>query len=150
MRYSQRLSSASVSCRLEWRPSRCVIGAMVVLGISAAFCVLATSMPAWAAWPLSASALAFGLRQARKESRLPSHTLFFPGNELPVTLDGVPIDKVTLQWRGTLAFLHWRDRRGRLVRLSWWPDTLPAASRRELRLAASSLDASRQRSAMAP
>jgi toxin CptA len=69
---------------------------------------------------------------------------------LPATLDGQPIDNVRLQWRGPLAFLFWRDRQGRPQRLSWWPDTLPAASRRELRLAASCLEAARSHRQMAP
>ncbi|MDR6840505.1 hypothetical protein [Pseudoxanthomonas sacheonensis] len=107
-------------------------------------------MPRWAAWPLSGLVLAYGAWQARREWRLPGHELFFPGNDLPVTLDGQPIDNVKLQWRGPMAFLLWRDRQGRPRRLSWWPDTLPAARRRELRLAAGSLDASRHRRAMAP
>jgi len=121
-----------------------------VLGLSAAFSVLASAMPRLAAWPLAVAALAYGLWRARRELLLPGHTLFFPGNDLPVMLDGLPIDDVEVQWRGPLAFLLWRDRQGRRRRLSWWPDSLPADRRRELRLAAGHLDASRQRSAMAP
>lgn len=150
MTHSHRLSSASVSCRLEWRPSRWVIGTLLALGMFAAFSVLASAMPRWAAWPVSVSALAYGVRRARREWRLSSHELFFPGNDLPAVLDGLPIDKAEVQWRGPLAFLLWQDRRGRPMRLSWWPDTLPADRRRELRLAAGSLDASRRRSAVAP
>ena len=150
MTRSHRLSNAYVSCRLEWRPSRWVIGALLALGMLAAFSVLVSAMPRWAAWPLSALALAYGVWQARREWQLPGRELFFPGNDLPVTLDGQPIDKVQLQWRGPMAFLLWRDRQGRPQRLSWWPDTLPAASRRELRLAAGSLEAARDRRRMAP
>jgi toxin CptA len=65
-------------------------------------------------------------------------------------LDGQPLDKAEVQWRGPLAFLVWWDRQGRPQRLSWWPDTLPAASRRELRLAAGSLEAARGHRQMAP
>jgi len=150
MTHSHHSSSASVSCRIEWRPSRWVIGALFALGMFAAFSVLASAMPRWAAWPLSVSALAYGMRQARREWRLSRHEFFFPGNDLPVMLDGLPIDKAEVQWRGPLAFLLWRDLRDRPMRLSWWPDTLPAERRRELRLAASGLDASRRRSAVAP
>ena len=150
MTHSHHLSSVSVSCRLEWRPSLWVIGALLALGLLAAFSVLASAMPRWAAWPLSVSALAYGTWQALREWRLPGHELFFPGTDLPVMLDGQPIDNVKLQWRGPMAFLLWRDRQGRPTRLSWWPDTLSAARRRELRLAAGSLDAARHRRAMAP
>ena len=150
MTRSHHLSSVSVSCRLEWRPSRWVIGALLALGMLAAFSVLVSAMPRWAAWPLSVLVLAYGVWKARQEWRSPGHELFFPGTDLPVTLDGQPIDDAKLQWRGPMAFLLWRDRRGRPMRLSWWPDTLPAARRRELRLAAGSLDASLHRRAMAP
>jgi len=150
MTRSHRLSNVSVSCRLEWRPSRWVIGALLALGMLAAFSVLASGMPRSAAWPLSVAALAYGAWRARREWRLPRHGLLFPGNDFPVTLDGQAIDNVELQWRGPMAFLLWQDRRGRPARLSWWPDTLPAARRRELRLAAGSLDASRDHRRMAP
>jgi toxin CptA len=150
MTHSHRLSSASVNCRLEWRPSRWLIGALLALGLLAALAVLASSMPRLVAWPLAVSALAYAGWRARRESRLPSHALFLPGNELPVTLDGLPIEQARVQWRDPLAFLRWRDRQGRLQRLSWWPDTLPPARRRELRLAAGSLDAARDHRRMAP
>ena len=143
-------SSGSVSCRLEWRPSRWVTGVLSLLGILAAFSMLVSEMPRLAAWPLALSALAFGLWRAWRESRSPVHELFFPGNDLPVMLDGAPIDSVEVQWRGSLAFVRWQGRDGQSRHLSWWPDTLPAARRRELRLAAGSLEAARNRPAMAP
>jgi toxin CptA len=40
-----------------------------------------------------------------------------------------------VRWRGPLAFLRWRDPDGRARRLVFWPDTLPAAARGELKLA---------------
>lgn len=150
MTRSHRLSSVSVSCRLEWRPSRWVIGALFVLGMLAAFSVLASAMPRWAAWPLSVATLAYAAWQARREWRLSRHELFFPGNDLSVTLDGQSIGNVELRWRGPMAFLLWQDPRGRPMRLSWWPDTLPAARRRELRLAGGSLDAAQNHRRMAP
>lgn len=150
MTHSLHSSNASVSCRLEWRPSRWVTGALSLLGILAAFSILASEMPRLAAWPLALSALGFGLWQAWRESKSPAREFFFPGNDLPVLLDGVPIDSVEVQWRGLLAFVRWQGRDGRSRYLSWWPDTLPAARRRELRLAAGSLEATRSRLAMAP
>ena len=150
MTHSHHSSSVSVSCRLEWRPSRWVTGVLSLLGILAAFSILASEMPRLAAWPLALSALAYGLWRAGRESRSPTREIFFPGNDLPVTLDGAPIDPVEVQWRGSLAFVRWQGRDGRSRCLSWWPDTLPAAQRRELRLAAGSLEASRRRPAMAP
>ncbi|MEO8366089.1 MAG: hypothetical protein ABI538_07770 [Pseudoxanthomonas sp.] len=125
-------------------------GALSLLGILGALSILASEMPRLAACPLALSALAFGLWRARRESKSPAHEFFFPGNDLAVMLDGAPIDLVEVQWRGSLAFVRWQGRDGRSRRLSWWPDTLPAARRRELRLAAGSLAASRQRQRMAP
>jgi len=127
-----------------------VVGILALLGILAAFSVLASEMPRLAAWPLALSALAFGLWRAWRESRSPACEFFFPGNDLPAMLDGAPIESVEVQWRGSLAFVRWQGRDGRSRRLSWWPDTLPAARRRELRLAAGSLEASRNRLAVAP
>lgn len=150
MTHSLHSSSASVSCRLEWRPSRWVTGVLSLLGILAALSMLVSEMPRLAAWPLALSALAFGLWRARRESRSPTCEFFFPGNDLAVMLDGVPIDLVEVQWRGSLAFVRWQGRDGQDRRLSWWPDTLPATRRRELRLAAGGLAASRNRLAMAP
>jgi len=150
MAHSHHSSSGSVSCRLEWRPSRWVGGALSLLGLLAAFSILISEMPRLAAWPLALSASGFGLWQAWRESRSPPREFFFPGNDLPVMLDGAPIDLVDVQWRGPLAFICWKGRDGRDRRLSWWPDTLSAARRRELRLAADGRAASRKRSAVAP
>lgn len=125
-------------------------GALALLGGLAAFSILASEMPRLAAWPLALSALAYGLWRAWRESASPVREFFFPGNDLPVMLDGAPVGPVEVQWRGPLAFVRWRGRDGRPRHLSWWPDTLPAARRRELRLAAGSLEASRSSPAMAP
>ena len=125
-------------------------GVLVLLGILAALSILVSEMPRLAAWPLALSALVFGLWWAWRESRSPAREFFFPGNDLSVTLDGVPIESVEVQWRGPMAFICWQERHGRRRRLSWWPDTLPAARRRELRLAAGSLNASRDHRRMAP
>ena len=145
-----RLSSGSASCRLEWRPSRWLVGALLLLAASAAFSLLASEMPRIAAWPLALCVLAHGAWRVRAESRKPRHELMFPGNDLPVLLDGHPIEAAGVQWRGPLAFVSWRGRDGRRQHLAWWPDTLPAMSRRELRLAVGGDPASRQPQAMAP
>ena len=74
----------------------------------------------------------------------------FPGNELAAMREGQPIHEVQLQWRGPLAFLCWRDRAGQRQRLVWWPDTLPATRRRELRLAVGNDNAASRRPGVAP
>lgn len=136
---STRWSSASASCRpdrhaIAWRPSRWVIGALSLLSALAPFAVLASEMPRAAAWPLACAAAIAGLQAARREARKPPLLLEVPAVEGRALLDGTPLAAATLSWRGPLAFLRWRDDAGRRGRLSWWPDTLPAAQRRVLKL----------------
>jgi toxin CptA len=147
---SLRWSNASVSCRLEWRPSRWLIVAILALAVLAAFSALASEMPRAWAWPSALAALAYGGWRARREARKPVRAWFWPGTDQPATVDGVVAHDVVIAWRGPLAFVHWRDADGRRHRLSWWPDTLPAMRRRELRLAAPLAQASRSPASMAP
>lgn len=136
---STRSSSASASCRPEghsiaWRPSRWVIAALLLLSALAPFAVLASEMPRVAAWPLAAVAAFAGLHAARGEARKPRHQLEVPAGQGRAMLDGAPLAEATLSWRGPVAFLRWRDAAGGRGRLSWWPDTLPPAERRVLKL----------------
>jgi toxin CptA len=57
---------------------------------------------------------------------------------------------VQVQWRGPLAFLWWRDGKGRRQRLQGWPDNLAAAARRELRLAMAARVPARSPRSVAP
>ena len=138
---STRWSGASGSSRPEparipWRPSRWVVGALLLLAALAPFAVLASEMPRAFAWPLACAAALTGLRAASRESRRPARLLALGGQDGQggATLDGEPLAEAVLSWRGPLAFLRWRDAAGRRGRLSWWPDTLPAAERRVLKL----------------
>jgi len=138
---STRSSSASDSFppepgafRIAWRPSRWVIGALLLLSVLAPFAVLASEMPRVAAWPLAGLAAVAGLRAARREARRPPRRLELPANAGRALLDGIALTDAALSWRGPLAFLRWRDAAGRHGRLSWWPDTLPPAQRRVLKL----------------
>lgn len=180
MTQSTRLSNRSAGCRLEWRPSRWLIAALAGLGPCAGLSVLASDLPANLAWPCALLATATGAWLAWRESRRPRRQLLIrpelPGAWRPApapaecalsgpqpdhgsprqpganasTVDGIPVQGLVLQWRGPLAFLGWRDADGRMQRLSWWPDTLPADLRRELRLAAPAGVASRRSRSMAP
>jgi toxin CptA len=116
----------------------------------AAGSVLVSEMPRIAAWPLAVATLVYGSCLARREWRRPHRAFVFPVGDAPVLVDGRPATDVALQWRGPLAFLRWRDDGGRLHRAAWWPDTLPAARRRELRLAATPHEAAPGRGSMAP
>ena len=139
-------SSTSASCRLEWRPSRLLLAALVSLTLLAAFSVVVSGVPRLLAWPLLAWVVWFGIRGARSQSRRPTIQLMFPGNGMPAIVDGEAVEGMRIEWRGPLAFATWKERGGGVRRLVWWPDILPATKRRELRLAASDSEAARQRS----
>jgi len=66
-----------------------------------------------------------------------------------VSLDGRRLDDARLHWRGPILRLDWREA-GRGYALLWWPDTLPPARRRELRLASAALAAPPRTESMAP
>jgi toxin CptA len=107
----------------------------VALGVLAALATLASEMPRGAAWPLATLASAHGAWLARGYSRRRRRQLWWVAGRAP-EVDGVSVRAATLHWRGPFAFLCWRDADGRVRRLAWWPDTLPAAARRELKLVA--------------
>ncbi|WP_144898196.1 hypothetical protein [Luteimonas cucumeris] len=150
MSRSPRSSNASVSCRLEWRPSRWLVGAILLLGVLAMLSVLVSEMPRAWAWPLALLALGHATRSARNEARKPTQAWCWPGNDRPPTVDGDIANDLVITWRGPWAFVRWRDTRGRIRRQSWWPDTLPPARRRELRLAAAAAQTSPYGPSMAP
>jgi toxin CptA len=127
-----------------------VIGALVALGLLSACAVLASEMPRAIAWPLAIVAAGYGGWLARRERLRPRRQLLWPANDMPLTLDGEPLQRAELQWRGPLAFLRWRASDGRVGHLGWWPDTLSTVQRRELRLAVERRPAALQAASMAP
>ena len=127
-----------------------MIGALLILGIVAPVATLGSEMPRWLAWPLGAAAFAYGAWLARCESSRPHQALVFPPAFEPVTIDGHAVDDVQLHWRGPLAFLCWRGKDTRIRRLAWWPDTLPAGQRRELKLAMQAREAAHPSLSVAP
>ena len=142
-------SSTSVTCRCEWRPSRWLTRALRVLAVLAALSVLASEMPRATAWPLAAAALAWGMWSARRYRRRAPRSLCWAAGRLP-EIDGAIARGAAVHWRGPLAFLRWRDADGRVRRLAWWPDTLPSATRRELRLVARAVPDTPAAPSMAP
>jgi len=144
-------SNGSVSCRLEWRPSRLLAAALVLIGALAVPAVLASALPRAMAWGMAAVALGDAICMAWRELHRPRRWLVIPTGEGAVpTLDGEPLVRCLVRWRGPLAILAWRLRDGRRGRLVWWPDTLALAQRRELRLAAGCLGLAADAVAMAP
>ena len=145
----RRSSPGSAPCRLEWRPSRWLLAALLVLAVLAPLSVLGSELPRVLAWPLALAAAGRGLQLARREAGRAPHWLVL-GAAGQDTLDDRPLTRCEITWRGPLAFVHAIDRDGRRQRLVWWPDTLSASQRRELRLAAASRNASRRGRPMAP
>ena len=125
-------------------------GALIALGLLSACSVLASEMPRAMAWPLAIAAGGYGSWLARHEHRRPPRQLLWPVGDMPVTLDGEPMQRVQLLWRGPLAFLRWRTSDGHAGHLGWWPDTLSAVQRRELRLAVQRSPAAQPGTSMAP
>jgi toxin CptA len=151
MSNSPRSSSGSAHCRLEWRPSRWLLAALLLLAFLAPLAVLGSELPRHAAWPLAVAAGLYGLWLVRREAgRAPRQLVLGTTDAAGDRLDGQPLQACRLAWRGPLAFLHAIDRDGRDLRLAWWPDTLPPKARRELRLAAAARAASRRQRSMAP
>ena len=147
---SNRWSTGSAPCRLEWRPSRWVIRALYALGQLGALSVLVSEMPRLFAWPLAAISLGYGCWLARREARIPDCRFVWPGDgHGPVTRDGRAVDDMSLHWRGPLAFMRFRGSDGGIRHLGWWPDTLDPHARRELRLAIDRQAASRRTPRMA-
>ena len=88
------------------------------------------------AWLLALTAMGWGLWIARREWRRPARRLLVPTGEAPASVNGEPVEDLDVRWQGPLVIVAWR-RAGRRHELLFWPDTLPAAQRRELRLAMS-------------
>lgn len=129
---SRRAPDAS-PVRIDWRPSRWMVGAQMLLGVLAAVALLTCELPhAWGV-PAALLALGYGAFLAKREASRPARHLVVAA--AGVSLDGRAVHDPVVRWRGPLAFLTARDSAGRRLRLSWWPDTLPPARRRELRLA---------------
>ncbi|MBP6597405.1 MAG: hypothetical protein KA196_07800 [Arenimonas sp.] len=111
-----------------------------MLALLSAASLWLSGAPAALKWLGGSLALGHGLRLARRERRRPALSLAWAGGAAPATLSGggfrLDLAGVRVQQRGGMAVLWGRDSRHRCHRLVWWPDTLPPAARRQLRLAA--------------
>ena len=149
MSKSRRSSIASAPCRIEWRPSRWAGAMLLSLAALAPFSLLVSDLPQAWAWPLALAACTVGVINARRYRRLQPCALLIPGGHGQPACDGRTMHELQVEWRGPLAFLRWRDPDGRVRRLAFWPDTLPAASRRELRLATLRMQSAREAASVA-
>lgn len=135
MSKSRRSSNASAPCRCDWVPSRWLTAALIVLALLAPCSLLASDLPPIAALPLALLAGGRGVREVHLHRSQPPRALVIPAGAGEARCDELPMASLRVRWRGPLAFLRWRDPDGRARRLVFWRDTLPAAARRELKLA---------------
>ena len=127
------------TCRLDWRPSRLLAATLVLLGLLAGGCVLASGAPAPARILVAAAAIAHALRLARRASAPEPLRLQLSADAASLRIVGRHparrLQRLRLRVHGPLAVLEGRDPGGRRHRLAWWPDTLSPRVRRSLRLA---------------
>jgi len=107
---------------------------MLLLGLLAGTALLNCGLEPGAAWPAALLALCWSTWRAVRGLRRPVRQLWVPPTDMPATIDGAAIDTLQLLERGPLLVVRWRAGRQR-GQLLFWPDTLPRAGRRELRLA---------------
>lgn len=122
---------------------------MLALALMSPVAVLACDLPRWAAWPLAILVMVAALALARREWRGPVVPVVIDGAGTAL-VDGREVSGFHVAWRGPIAFVSWRDSGGAAHRHGLWPDTLPPALRRELRLAAPGDGAVRRRDSVAP
>ncbi|MEN5118806.1 hypothetical protein ABE488_15965 [Luteimonas sp. TWI662] len=134
--------------RLHWRPSRLLVAALGLLTLAACGALLLSELPGPMAWLGIAWVLASGLRTIVRTARQPPHRIVVQATGR-MLLDGRLLEAPSLHWRGPIVRLTWREGR-RTRRLLWWPDTLPAPQRRELRLAAAMRPLPRAPESVAP
>lgn len=136
--------------RIDWRPSRWQLTALVVLSLLAQAAVTLGGLPPMLRWLLAALALAWSLTLIRRHWSAPALQLEWVDPQADAQLhcagQQTPAQLVAIAFRGPLALVRVRDGRGRIQTLIWWPDTLPPSQRRTLRLAQSA----RERNAMLP
>ncbi|MDI1253552.1 hypothetical protein [Thermomonas sp.] len=119
------------------------------LALLAPFSLLVSDLPRGWAWPLAIAAALLGVFDARRHARLRPCVLVIPIGRGQPTCDGQPMQALKVEWRGSLAFLRWREPDGRIRRLVFWPDILPSTSRRELRLATMRVEPARETASVA-
>jgi toxin CptA len=151
MSKSRPWSNAFAPCRLEWRSSRLLAAALMALGALAGGAAIASELRWSVAVALAAASLAYGAWLGKRELSRPCANMVIPRDgDTAATIDGEAVKDLRLQWRGSLAFLQWRDARGRRLSTQGGPDNLDAATRRELRLAMAARVPARSPRSMAP
>ncbi|HHW4680684.1 MAG TPA: hypothetical protein ACQGQX_04240, partial [Xylella taiwanensis] len=76
--------------------------------------------------------------------------LLIPPGNAPALVDGMSVVDLHVSWHGPLVTVSWRVPDSCRMRLLFWPDTLPVAMRRELRLVMRARQLPSQVPSMAP
>lgn len=128
------------SCRIEWRPSRLLAAALLLLAVLAAGSVMASALPPLPRCLLAGAAFGWGLAAARAAATALPGLLEWAGAGTPARWSRGGrvrlLQDVRVDVRGPLVRVCGRDAQGRVHRLLFWPDTTPSRARRQLRLAA--------------
>lgn len=138
----RRSSRKSAPCRLEWRPSRWQCRAQLLIGALLPWAALQTDLPAGWGVPVGLAAMALAWLEAWHQARRPACSIVLPGDDGQSRVDGEAVTDLLVRRRGPLVQLGWRCAGRRRWRL-FWPDTLPPAQARELRLAVQAMRISR-------
>lgn len=128
----------SSTCRIDWTPSRLAVAALIVLAILAPLSLALSALPGWLSLPAGLLSAGRGLWLAHREAHRPALYITWNGGDAPACVGQGAAEEcwhdVRVSLRGPMAALCGRDACGRRHRLVWWPDTLPVAARRQLRL----------------
>ncbi|HMB57320.1 MAG TPA: hypothetical protein VKM35_08945 [Arenimonas sp.] len=130
----------SLSCRIDWRRSRLFCAGLSLMIALALVSIWLSALPAWLMYLTALMSIAHGLFVLRREWQRPDGTVLIRSDDDVALLNfGAGAESwhgVTIRFRGPVGSLTGCDGNGRHRHLRWWPDTLPAASRRNLRLVA--------------
>lgn len=107
-------------------------GALAAIGAMAGAGLFLTTLPLAVAIALAPLCGAWGAALAYRALHAPTVLMAFRADGT-VFVDGARVDDAGLDWRGPLTCIRWQ-RGGRHMRLVAWPDVVPPARRRELRL----------------
>ena len=131
-------SSASSTCRIDWRPSRWLVAGLALIGLLAALALLGSGLPSPAAGLAAAGAACEGLRLAWCDARRAPLQINIARGQVWIQqaqAGRLPLQDPRWHVRGRFAWLRGRDGRGRAWWFAWGPDTLGTAALRELQLA---------------
>ena len=105
---SASASSETACCRIDWRPSRILCGALIAFGLLAGLSLLASDLRPLFAWPAAMAAVGWGAWLARRERRRAPIRLTWRADGL-LFVDGGPSTTGTvgkLRMKGREVFRH--------------------------------------------